>query len=706
MEFPPPDLTAWQKQLERDLRDRNADSIAWRTADDFVLPALSTRADLGDLPHLQALPLLQARAGWQVRELVTESAPPAAALRARQALARGADEIEFCLDSLAHDAREPEPETEPAAEDDEDLLAGWTAPGDGGVSIHSRADFDAALDGVDVAAASVWFSAGEGALAVLAWHLRRAAELGVDPATLRGGVDVDPIARLTMRQVAMPDDYTLLSRRADERSVFEETAAIVTGCARHCPDFRPLVIDGQQYHLAGASHGFELGATLAAVVDTARRLQPFGVDFDTLARAATLRVQVGHELLLEIAKLRALRLLWARIAHAFGARPEALVPRVLAVTSGRQRADEFDQRTNLLRTTIASFAAVTGGCDSLIVLSYDDAVDDATEVDLARSQQLLLRDEAHLARVADPVAGSYAIERLTDALGRRAFAVLQEIEAEGGLIATMRSGWLADRILGQEQAREKAFRVRRKVLVGVTRFADLELGGPAPRPEPEPEALGQERVRRHLQRMRNRDHAAVHDFLATLRDSGPDLVAHAVSDRADHATLAEISTARWPAPGVDFEHRFLPLAAGDAHEFEDLRLWAELRRDSGEPVPEVLLLPLGPVGMARARADFARDLFLVGGFEVRDAGLLASADAALATLDARQPGIAVLCSDDASYPALVDALAEPCRDRGVQLVIAGRVDANLAARVDGSIHLGMDVVAFLDELQSSLTVDE
>src|SRR5690606_30817197 len=134
------------------------------------------------------------------------------------------------------------------------------------------------------------------------------------------------------------------------------------------------------------------------------------------AAGATLRLQVGHELPLEIAKLRALRLLWAKIARACGASERALAPRVLGVPSGRFRAELYDLHTNLVRSMLASFAAVTGGCDALLAVAHDEG-SGLRSADLARDQLHLLRAEAQADRVADPFGGSHSIERLTDEIG-------------------------------------------------------------------------------------------------------------------------------------------------------------------------------------------------------------------------------------------------------------------------------------------------
>jgi methylmalonyl-CoA mutase len=692
MSAPVPSLESFVEQVEQGLGGRSYASLSWQTLDGFALAPVQTRADLAGLPHLGATALLRVRRGFAIRELVLCPAPEAANARARRALARGADEVEFALDTTAQDALEPGPE----GEADADELLGDRLPGDGGVALHCRADLDAVLDRIDLERTSIWFSAGEGGLPVLAWWLRRADALGVPREQLRGGLDLDPIARLTTRRLGFVGEDAVGARRAAIAPVFGEAAAAVRVCRQHCPGVRPLVVDGQGFHLAGASPAVEVGMSLAAAVDVARRLGRHGIGFADFAAAVTLRVQVGHELLAEVAKLRALRLLWAKVAAGFGAAGEARIPRLLTVGSGRFRAGQHDQRTNLVRSALAGFAAVVGGTDAAIVLPWNEATDDEAAADLARDQLHLLRDEARLDRVADPLGGSFAVERLTHEIGAAAWDLLRQIEAGGGFVEAARNGALAARLEAAESAREQAFRCRRRVLVGISRFADPELGGPAEAEagdDPGPALLA-----RHEAWRADRDAEPAAALCARIAGLAPErFFDEALADAADHASLAELATATWPPEGVVFEHRLAPVASTDGGGFEELRDRAELAAEDGA-APRVALLPFGPERSARARVDFARDLFQVGGFRVSE--LQAVADLAAAVPAGTE--VLVLCSDDASYPAAVDALRAGLGDRCPRLIVAGRADEALRARVDGVVQVGIDAVQFLDGLQAAL----
>jgi methylmalonyl-CoA mutase len=695
-----PTLAEWVQQVESGLGGRSYASLFWQSLDGFVLPPLSTRQETADLPHRRIADLLRARQGFAIRELIACADPVAANARARRALERGADALDFTFDALGQDARDPREALAdgPETEQGEDSLEGVLLPGDGGIAIHHHADLEAVLGGIPLGETELWFSAGELGLPVLAHWLRLADAQGVSRRALRGGLDVDPIARLTHRRLDFVGDDAVGAQRAAPEPVFGETVAALRLCAAECPQVRPVVIDGQAFHLAGTSQATEVGATIAALIDVARRLAARGVDFDTLARGASVRIQVSHELLPEIAKLRALRLLFAKVAASLGASADATIPTVLAVTSGRFRAEDFDQRANLVRSALASFAAAVGGADGVLCTTWNEDAEDDAAADLARDQVLLLREEAMLGRVADPTGGSAAIEQLTHEIARGAWSRVQQIEKEGGFIEAARNGLLADMLENGERDRDRAFRTRRRTLVGVSRFADPDLGGDA-RAEPGPDT-GELLLERHLDGLAARDEARAQSAIESIRGHAADrFFDHALDAAASHATLAELATATWPPEGVLYEHRFAPVAATDGGGFEELRARAE----SAEARPTVALVPFGPPRHARARADFARDLFLTLGLDVVDAGAVT---AAVDPEHLPSGHILVLCSDDASYPeaaAAVRAALGP-EDRRIVLLAGPPLPDLGPGLVHGVVHRGMDLLSFAEDLFRELGI--
>lgn len=236
-----------------------------------------------------------------------------------------------------------------------------------------------------------------------------------------------------------------------------------------------LRADGRRHHEAGASEAQELAAVLSTGVAALRALEPLGLETAQGALSVVLAAEADQ--LVTIAKVRALRRLWARVEEACGLPVRPL--RVHAETSWRMLARQ-DPQTNILRTALAAIAAILGGADSLTVLPFTSplGLPDAFARRLARNTPLVLLEEAHLGRVADPAAGAGSFEALTAALASEAWRLFQKLEAAGGLGAALRSGAWSREVGAMREARRAAVATGQAVLVGVTRFADP--GAPLP----------------------------------------------------------------------------------------------------------------------------------------------------------------------------------------------------------------------------------
>ncbi len=677
-EFPVPSLDAWREKVERDLRGRDYADLAWNAPDGAPIEPLATRATIENLPHLAAAPQswLGSHGAWRIRELIVTSEPSAAAEQARNALENDVAEIELCFDDLSRDAREP-------GENDE-------APGVSGIAIHSLEDFRAAIEGIDLARAHIGISAGETALPALAYLVEVASERGASLDALHGDIDFDPISRLTQRQAGFDpnDDDVVVSTCTSIDHVFGESADVIRWCAEHAPGIRPLTLDAQGYHLSGASPARELECAIAHVVDVARRLAERGIDFDAFARASTVRMQVSHELLTCIAKLRAFRLLWAKVAHAFGCNdPASMRPNLSCVTSGRSRSYRYDTRTNLLRTTLAGFAAITGGCDSLAIVPFeeDPSHQDDQARRLARQQQLLLRDESYLDAVADPAGGSFAIEALTHRLAEAAWNGLQRIEHGGGLCESIRDGSLFSIVVETAEARTREFASRQRVLVGINRYVDPELEGESTH-RPQAETAIDRVTRGHFAWLDSRDEESTMSAVDAFARGG-DLVSGARAAARASATSAEIAMARWPR-GEHFRHRFPPIALLDGDEFEELREGRE-----GEP-SIAIIAQLTVNRETRARAAFARSILRAAGYDVREPDPYNRIDSLIDAISEIGPQLVTLCGDDDGYAAAVERL------EGVRCAVLaiGPDQPKLQAHGVAFVEDGADVIAVLTAL--------
>lgn len=327
----------------------------------------------------------------------------------------------------------------------------WLAVGEGGTA---AADLSTVLDGVFLDLAPIVLDGG-GAEEFLAL----ATDRGIDPAALLGTLGLDPIGTRA-RTGSGPDLDTVVP-------LSERVAAEFAGV-------RVIVVDGLPVHSAGGSDAQELGFSLAAGVAYLRTLTAAGLDVDTAARLLEFRLAVTAAQFPSIAKLRAGRRLWSRVLEASGAAPTAAQAQhaVVSPTMLTRR----DPYVNLLRGTLAGFAAGVGGADAVTVAPFDAAIGRSTPFSrrIARNTQSLLVQESHLARVIDPAGGSWFVESLTDSLARAAWAFFQKIESAGGPVAALDSGFVAEQVAAVRAKRERDVATRRVPLTGVSEFPDLD----------------------------------------------------------------------------------------------------------------------------------------------------------------------------------------------------------------------------------------
>jgi methylmalonyl-CoA mutase len=248
-------------------------------------------------------------------------------------------------------------------------------------------------------------------------------------------------------------------------------AAQVIACAPH--GFVPFTIDATQFDEDGANAVEEIGLALGAGADVLAEMNARGVSADCVAAGLGFRFAIGANFFFQIAKLRAFGLLWARVVESFDGSHEAARTHITARTS-RWNKTVYDPHVNILRATTEAVSAIIGGATSIIVAAFDECLKAPDEASrrLARNTQLLLRHEAMLGRVADPGAGSYYIEVLTDSLACEAWKLLQEIEAGGGFSKLRAAGWVAEKLAQSLSAREKSVVTRTRVFTGTSLYAN------------------------------------------------------------------------------------------------------------------------------------------------------------------------------------------------------------------------------------------
>ncbi|QIY60916.1 methylmalonyl-CoA mutase family protein [Streptomyces sp. RPA4-2] len=404
----------------------------------------------------------------------------------------------------------------------------WLLVGESGIPVSS---LPRVLDGVYLDLAPVVLDAGHetesAAQELLALYEKR----GVAAGDVRGNLGADPLGH---------------EARTGKAAGFAPVTELARRCAAEYPGLRALTVDALPYHEAGGSAAQELGCSLATGVAYLRELTAAGVPVELASGQLEFRYAATADQFLTIAKLRAARRLWARVAEVCGA-PGAQLQHAVTSPVMMSRRDPW---VNMLRTTVATLAAGVGGADAVTVLPFDDAlgVPDAFARRIARNTSTILVEESHLARVIDPAGGSWYVERLTDELAHAGWEFFQQIERSGGQAAALRSGRVGEDLAKTWAARSAKLAKRREPITGVSEFPHLAERLVERAPTPEPPSGGLPRVRRdeayETLRARSDAHLAASGarpriFLATL---GP---------AAAHTARATFASNLFQAGGIE-----------------------------------------------------------------------------------------------------------------------------------------------------------
>ncbi|MFK0232946.1 methylmalonyl-CoA mutase small subunit [Streptomyces vinaceus] len=411
----------------------------------------------------------------------------------------------------------------------------WLSVGDssGGLPVDA---LPRALDGVYLDLAPVSLDAGAEYADAARALLRLYAERQVAPAAARASFGADPLGH---------------EARTGEPLELAGAVGLAREAAAHWPGIRALTVDALPYHEAGGSAAEELGLSLATGVAYLRALTEDGASTGEALGQLEFRYAATADQFLTIAKFRAARRLWARIAEACGA-PEAGAQRQHAVTSPVMMTRR-DPWVNMLRTTVACMAAGVGGADSVTVLPFDHelGLPDAFARRIARNTSTILLEESHLARVIDPAGGSYYVERLTDELAHAAWEFFQTIEKAGGLAAALRSGLVAERLAATWAERSKKLAKRREPITGVSEFPLLSEKPLDREPAPAGPTGGLPRVRRDeaYEALRARSDAHL-----AATGNRPRIFLAALGPAAAHTARATFAANLFQAGGVEPVH--------------------------------------------------------------------------------------------------------------------------------------------------------
>ncbi|NOU45764.1 MAG: methylmalonyl-CoA mutase small subunit [Bacteroidales bacterium] len=457
---------------------------------------------------------------------------------------------------------------------------------------------------------------------------------------IKGSVNFDPLARFARRGIwysSMDDDMNVAARLIKTSSKL--------------PEFRVIGVNGHLFTNAGAGIVQEVAFTLSMGAEYLTQLTSKGLFADDIAPKIKFSLAVGSSYFMEIAKFRALRLLWAQIVNAFGINDADHGKMNIHATNANWNLTFYDPYVNMLRTTTGSMSAILGSIDSFAVMPYNAVFEETTDFSerIARNQQLVLKEECYFDKIADPAAGSYYIENLTKSIVDEAWKLFLKLDEEGGFIASLRKGIIQHSIKESAAIRDSNIANKREILLGTNQYANV----------------------------------------AEMVAADPGYLVFSEDDRtSDNAEIETIKTYR------------------GAQAFERMRYKTDIFSKTAKR-PQAWMFTFGNLTMRKARASFACNFFACAGFETIDNPGFETIEQGIASAKEEKPDIVVICSSDEEYNEnavkIFNALKNDCI-----VVLAGfpkeLVDTLKSAGMQHFIHTKSNLLETLEGIQKKLGV--
>ena len=615
-EFPPVSTGTWEEKIMADLKGADySKKLIWKTDEGFDVKPYYRAEDLAGLEYLNALPgnspyvrgLRKENNEWIVRQDIFSTDIQKSNLLAKDAIAKGAGSVGLKSNE---------------------------------VTTHKQ--LSELLAGIDFQKTAVNFISAKSYPLTLEFLIYELNHRGVFGDRMKGSINFDPISYLLLHgeyYISWDNDL--------------EEAEYLLGIVREkLPDFKVITINGHYFQNAGSSLVQELAFSLASASEYLACLTNRGLSIDVVAPYMQFSLSIGPNYFMEIAKLRAARLLWTRMLEQYQAKSEESFRLFIHATTALWNKTIYDPYVNMLRTTTEGMSAALGNADSLTILPFDIPFRDSDEISrrIARNQQLVLKEESYLNKIVDPGAGSYYIENLTHSIAHHAWAVFKDVEVRGGMMECIKSGFIQDEVKRSRNQKVMDIAQRKIIMLGTNQY-----------PNP-------------LETMA--------DFIQTSAEADPSVL----------TTYKQLTPFR--------------VSSG----FEEIRLATERFVKNGNKRPTVFLFTLGNLAMLRARAGFAANFFGCAGYEIIDNQGFQTVDDGVASALASKAEIIVICSSDEEYPQIVPEIAGKIKTaKGtVRIVVAGfpkeLIETFKAAGVDDFIHVKSNLLETLRDFNKKIGI--
>ena len=664
---------AWAELASKQLRGKPLDSLTWETSEDIAVKPLYTAADTQGLEFTDTMPgmtpyirgpqaTMYAGRPWTIRQYAGFSTAEESNAFYRKALAAGGQGVSVAFDLATHRGYDS----------DHPRVSGDV--GKAGVAIDSVEDMKILFDGIPLDKVSVSMTMNGAVLPVLAGYIVAAEEQGVSQDQLAGTIQNDILKEFMVRN-------TYIYPPAPSMKIIGD---IIAYCSGNMPRFNTISISGYHIQEAGANAALELAYTLADGKEYIRTALNAGLGIDEFAPRLSFFWGIGMNFYMEIAKMRAARLLWAKIVGEFNpTNPKSSMLRTHSQTSGWSLTEQ-DPYNNVVRTTIEAMAAVFGGTQSLHTNALDEAIALPTEFSarIARNTQLIIQEESGITNVVDPWGGSYMMESLTQDIADKAWELIEEIEAAGGMAKAIETGMPKLRI--EEAAARKQARIDKgdDVIVGVNKYTldeeeDVEVL------EIDNQAVRESQLARLAEIRSSRDESAVETILEEIYQcavSGEgNLLELAVEATRRRATVGEISFAMEREFGR-FNAQAQTVSGVYGSAFQEDENWQGISKDIDDFVasqgrrPRMLVCKMGQDGHDRG-AKVIATAFADVGFDIDLSPMFSTPEEVARQAIENDVHVVGASSLAAGHKTLVPELVQELRKQGADdiVVIAGGV---------------------------------
>lgn len=614
-DFPPVSTDAWEAIIEKDLKGAPYDKkLIWRTYEGFNVNPYYRAEDLEKISHMGTLPgefpFLRGNKKdnnqWHIRQNIDARDVEKANAKALDVLMKGVTSLGF------------------EVEDD---------------SMLSPVEFKKLLNDICLESIELNFISGHASSKIVDLLKEEIKEKKIPTESITGSVDFDPIGFLTLKGNVCKS----LAHSFDKsKQLIDKT--------KDLPAFRAITIHGDYFKNSGSGIVQELAFSLAAGVEYLTQLTERELSVDEIAQKLKFNFAASNVYFMEIAKLRAARLLWSKIVESYGVKDKEKVKMYIHSVTARWNKTIYDPYVNMLRTTTEGMAAALGGTDSLTIEPFNTVFDIPSEFSerIARNQQNLLNEESYFSKIADPSAGSYYIEQLTASIAEHAWNLFLEIQEEGGYVEAFKKGIIQKAIKETAAKRNKNIATRRDNLLGVNQFPNFT------------ESIDKE-------------------------------VDTSVFEPIDLSTENAIAETLKPYRG--------------SQPFEFLRYKTD-KYAKANGRPKVFMFTYGHLAMRKARAQFSCNFFACAGFEVKDNNGFKTVDEGIQAALDYKADIVVICSSDDEYAQIAPEINEKLKGKAI-VVVAGApkcMDELKEKGVENFIHIKSNLLETLQYYQKALNI--